>query len=264
MACQDIGTVAALQYSARPALGFVDIVEEFDIAFQACAVNQRRLTWDCDDIAIFDQDTFRIALGWMQPRTPDGAWYLIIAVGRSPFAGTARVTRRMCEDLACRIIKRTGDYLPHDAVFRSDVSQPVDAGLIDAITERLASHADNAQTPPDTSARSETIQGSPARPKASSGFEPFRLRLPAAQGVSPIPSTDDSMGLMAENDDLRRLREALCGTTIETEITLPMHLSIYALGATMLLQAPPVGAALLVYTVLREEFGISLRCGSAA
>lgn len=252
MACQDFGTVAALQYSARPRLDFVDIVEEFDIAFQSGAANQRRLTWDCDDVAIFDRGALRIGLGWMQPGTPGQPWYLIVAVGASPEAGDMPVDRQVCEDLASRIIERTGLYLPHDAVFRSDAAQPVDAGLIDAVTERLAASMAEPGSPP--------ARADPAPRKAATrGPMPW---LGAWRGrVHPKPPASpeiDPMELNAESAAMRRLREALCDTTPEAEITLPMHLSIYALGATMLMQAPPVGAALLVYTVLREEFGVSL------
>lgn len=240
MACQDIGTIAALRYSARPPLEFVDIVEEFDIAFQACAVNQRRLTWDCDDIAIFDQGGLRIALGWMHPEGQDGVWHLIVAVGKSPFGGADPVPREICEDLTCRIIERTGQYLPHDTVYRGDADQPVDAALIDMVTDRLRACGSAAHW------------GAQARPAETAG----------ASARTDRPSADESgtraaaFGLESENLRMRRLREALCGTTRETEISLPMHLSIYALGVTMLLQTPPLGAALLVYTLLREQFAL--------
>ena len=78
------GTVSALQFQARPELNFVDIVEEFDIAFQMADSPTRGLKWDCDDVAILDRDLLRIALGWVEPSDEDQPWYLIIGVGPSP------------------------------------------------------------------------------------------------------------------------------------------------------------------------------------
>jgi len=257
---QESGTVAALQFAERPPLDFADIVEEFDIAFQTGSVRQRRLTWDCDDVAIFDRETVRVALGWMQPDAPGQPWYLIVAVGNSPEVPAAPVSRDFCENLATHILERTQEYLPYDAVYRSEADRPVDAELIDAVTEQLMQAANAASGPVQPATASGThaatlhehaIQGAPSW--YSHLLKNFRRPI-ANEHANINAGVHMKMGLDEEDDDMRKLRESVCGTTEETEITLPMHLSIYALGATMLIQAPPVGAALLIYTVLREEF----------
>ena len=257
---QGTGTVAALQFSERPALDFADIVEEFDIAFQTGAV-QRRLTWDCDDVAIFDRETIRVALGWMQPERAGQPWYLILAVGSSPDAPQAPLTREFCEELATHILMRTQSYLPYDAVYRSETGQPVDAALIDTVTAQLL----QASTQAATNIRANKTSEAPANGVGHSGLQeaatsganswytPLLKNFRSGEARRHARATFGA-GAQTETEEMKKLREAICGASKEEDITLPMHLSIYALGATMLIQVPPVGAALLVYTVLREDF----------
>lgn len=46
--------------------------------------------------------------------------------------------------------------------------------------------------------------------------------------------------------------DALDGSGAQSACSLPQRLTIYALGATMLIYTPPVGATLLVYSTLRD------------
>ena len=141
------GTIAALQYSQRPPLDFTDIVEEFDIAFQDDSISRRRLTWDCDDVAIFDRETVRVALGWMPPESEDQPWHLIVAVGTSPDAADTPITREFCEDMAAHILERTSEYLPYDAVLRSEADGAIDAEMIDTIAGQIQRAGRDMQEP---------------------------------------------------------------------------------------------------------------------
>lgn len=241
--------ILAFQFDERPVLGFLDIVEEYDAAFQACVINRRHLTWDCDDVAIFDCTGMRVALGWMEPETTGRPWFLVVALGASPDPGETPVAPQTTQALIERIRARTEAGLPFDALHQSTTDKPIGAALLDAICARLAS---------------ETV--APAHQPAQSEVATVTEPIAAAPSIAPdaaAPQTcpprrgagDAEIGLSEEDDRMRRLREALCGTTDEIALSAPMHLSVYALGATMLLQVPPVGAALLVYTLLREDFG---------
>jgi hypothetical protein len=62
-------------------------------------------------------------------------------------------------------------------------------------------------------------------------------------------------------DDVDNQIEALSGEVLPVSanvpakpepMSLPKHLTIYALGATMLIYTPPVGASLLAYSALRD------------
>ncbi|RBI67886.1 hypothetical protein DQW77_17155 [Roseovarius sp. TE539] len=285
MTQQHPGTVAALQYAQRPALDFTDIVEDFDTAFQDGTFSQRCLTWDCEDVAIFDREMVRVALGWMAPETTDQPWYLIVAVGAAPDADGTPLTRDFCEELAAHILERTAEYLPYDAVLRSEADGAIDADLIDTIADRIQGatprpdstpepwegRSTDASEPEPSGHADETatgfsrLQDALAGSATSAWLSTLKSRFTGpgakedagADSASAAPELHvpgmSGMPSAGEADAMRELREAFCGTAPDNGISQPMHLSIYALGATMLLQAPPVGAALLVYTVLRED-----------
>jgi len=220
------GAIAAIQFRTKPPLDFADIVEEFDISFKPEGL-KRSLTWDCDDIALMDRGFLRIGLGWLAPDDDEGAWYLVLAVGPGPDAPEMPDTDILCNRLTRHILRKTKAYLPFDTVYHGTVSGAVDATLIDSVIEALQelgsqSCDDEPWVPPVA----EIADARPVNTRAGNT---------AARGAGYTPNAH------AERDTDR-------------QITVPMHLSIYALGATMLVQAPPVGAALLVYTMLREEF----------
>lgn len=208
------GEVAALEYHGAPDMGFPDIVEEFDIASNSLATHVRRLTWDGEDIALIDRECVRIALGWLPPERENRPHYLIIAIGPPP-----RRNRRETgfDDTAYsvlldRALERVGSYLPYDAILRGPASQSVSAALMDRTFDLLGATAPKLK---------------PADIEAA-----LRKRAEAREG------------------DWKR--EALEPEALPDIPSQPLRLTVVALGLTIFLHAPPVGAALLTYTALRE------------
>lgn len=213
MSRQTYGDIAALEYHAPPGMDFPDIVEEFDIASHGLATQVRRLTWDSDDIALIDRECVRIALGWLPPERADRPHYLVIAIGPPP-----RGKRSTTFDPAAygvlldRALDRVSGYLPFDAVLRGPCSQAVGTALLDRTFDLLASTAPRLSPRDIETARRKRAE---VRQTAWSEDAVEPTALPA------IPSQ-------------------------------PMRLTVVTLGLTLFLHAPPIGAALLAYTALRE------------
>ncbi|WP_297774700.1 hypothetical protein [uncultured Roseovarius sp.] len=209
------GEIAALEYHDPPDLGFPDIVEEFDIATNAFATQVRGLTWDGEDIAIIDRETVRIALGWLPPERPNRPHYLVIAIGPPAQKGRRALDQSAYELLVRRAIERVRGYLPYDAKLLGPATQPVDELLLDRTFELLTA------TAPET----DTSDRQAGRAKARDA-----------------KSHDWAKGAMDASD----------ARDLPKQISVPMRLTIITFGLTLFLHAPPIGAALLTYTTLRE------------
>ena len=214
MSRQTHGEIAALEYHGPPGMDFPDIVEEFDIASHGLATQIRRLTWDGEDIALIVRECVRIALGWLPPERANRPHYLVIAIGPPP----RRKGRETGFDpsayslLLQRALERVCRYLPCDALLRGPSSQPVGAALLDRTFDLLGATAPRL--------RPEDIEtGQRKRAEARDGGWQRDAITPEALPV--IPSQ-------------------------------PLRLTVVTLGLTLFLHAPPVGAALLTYTALRE------------
>lgn len=217
------GQIAALEYHDLPGMDFPDIVEEFDIALQKLSTQVRSLTWDGEDIALIDRETVRIALGWLPPLTENAPHYLVIAAGPKDARRPARLEAEAYDMLLRRVIDRVRDYLPFDAVLRGEANQPIDSALMDATFELLASTV--SDVPAGRASRAER-----AKAKTANGGSAQKTR---ARRARPMDDVDDAK-------------------LLPPEASVPMRLTIVTVGMTLFLHAPPIGAALLTYTFLRE------------
>lgn len=214
MSRQTHGEIAALEYHGPPGMTFPDIVEEFDIASHGLATQVRRLTWDGDDIALIDRECVRIALGWLPPEREDRPHYLVIAIGPPP----RRKGRGTGFDpsaysvLLERALERVAGYLPYDAILRGPSSQTVGAALLDRTFDLLGATAPRLRPGDIETARRKRAEA------REGGWERDAI---APEALPAIPSQ-------------------------------PLRLTVVTLGLTLFLHVPPVGAALLTYTALRE------------
>jgi len=219
------GQIAALEYHDLPGMDFPDIVEEFDIALQHLSTQVRSLTWDGEDIALIDRETLRIALGWLPSLSENAPHYLVIAVGPKDARRPTPIKAETYDLLLRRIVERVRDYLPFDAVLRGAANQPIASGLMDDTFELLASTSgdmamDRARRATRTKAKKAATKGKSAK------------TAPPRQGRPP-DDVDDAQLILPE-------------------ASVPIRLTIVTFGVTLFLHAPPIGAALLTYTFLRE------------
>lgn len=265
---QAFGSVVALEFRRRPSINFADIVEEFDIAFQLVDSRTRSLTWDCDDIALIDRDSLRVALGWLPAKEDDGSWHLVIAVGLPPQARDDEIDLGSIKFLADRIVERTREFLPFNAVMHGEATQPVSADLVDTVFDLL--RTSTSEMASDTAKRRKPA----ARPEASATTHPQESAAdPYADMVhsmSPPWMTDaeaESKGprkaLYPHEPEGFPHRVGLSGEftnqmgqllLTRAEPTKPLRLTIHTLALSLCLYVPALGAALFAYTMLRDVF----------
>ncbi len=228
MSRQIYGQIAALEYLEPPALGFPDIVEEFDIAAQTLPARLRRLTWDGEDIALIDRETLRIALGWLPPEQPGSAHYLVIALGPNGRKRELAMDPKAYERLLRRVIERVDDYLPFDTELYGPATRPISSALIDKIFDLLNRHpVGRSRTRPRPEMARRTNQ---------TFFHKGREH--------PEPDPQHERCAPPQDVDEARL--------VPPPTSVPMRLTIITFGLTLFLHAPPIGAGLLTYTFLRE------------
>ena len=224
MSRQHYGQIAALEFFDPPEMDFPDIVEEFDIASQRLAPQLRRLTWDGEDIALIDRDAVRIALGWLPGQDRDQPSYLVLAVGPRNTKRTITLDPEAYEMLTRRLVERVRGYLPFAAVLHGAANRPIGSALLDMTFELLSGCANEAT---ERRRPAPTPRPSNARRRKDTGQRSARPKYPI-----PEDAVDAQLAM--------------------PESSLPMRLTIVTFGLTLFLHVPPLGAALLAYTTLRE------------
>lgn len=257
MDSQTFGSIVAMEFSRKPSIGFADIVEEFDIAFQMVDARSRALTWDCEDIAIIDRDDVRVALGWLPAKQAGQPWRLVIAVGTADASGENTIDPSSFHFLADRIVERTQDFLPSEAVLHGDARQPITAGLIDKTFELLQMNTQDMH--------GDTRSPRPSRAKADPGRDAYATMADAmstsedarAKDAGANAAYDKTAAQAGHGHDARdRSFTNDLGQMLLTraEPTKPLRLTIHTLALSLCLYAPPLGAAMFAYTMLRDIF----------
>lgn len=235
------GVVIGFEYRACPRMEFPDIVEEFDLSFQLADAQTRALIWDCDDIAVIDRDYLRVALGWLPPDDDDGAWHLVAAVGPCDTAAGHLLNDMSLTFLVDQIIARTQDVLPADAVLQGPASGPVCPELVDEIFDLLRLKATTAC---DTG----------AKPDAAGAASNVTTNGQAAPGFVPPPDDANTIDIAAQAPRWQAVASWLAK---RADPTKPLRLMVHTLAITLMLYAPPLGASLFTYTLLRDIVPVS-------
>lgn len=241
--------VACLAYGAKPELSFPEIVRTFGDVLESHRMPQRSISFDSDDIALIDLDMMRIALGWYRPETPDQSWYLAIAVGPSPHSQRQTMPRRFSERMAQSVIERIGLTLPFDAVLWSETPPPLDVDRMDQVLDALSGLASMPSDPRNSDAQDieAVVAGAESTARAEGGRPEDHLHVGEVEDTTPKGDNED----IGEPQSARRLFAEVYVKEPEG-CSLQMYLTVYTLGTTLLLMTPPVGAAMLAYTVLRD------------
>ncbi len=270
---QYAGTAAAFEFASRPPISFEMLVGECDRKLSRAGGGQSQLTRDGDDIAIFDRGPLRVALGWVAPGLRKKNWYLIMVVGPSPMPKGPVPDDAAMSAMANRVLNHAEARFPTDSVFRCDVDRQIDSDLIDFMTEAVLST--DAPSAPDSGDHPVNYGEDPLKRRVS--WSPHILlahqdaevafarpncrkraiRVQSGRLVAAGLNAPPCPAVAQESDDernrLAQLRQILTEIDPEQAISLPMHLALYTFSLSMMLQVPPVGAALLVYNLLRED-----------
>lgn len=240
MSEQYYGTIAALEFSAPSRHLFKAIVDDLDSSFQPFGIAKSSSDWLGDNVAVIERDSLRVLLGWLPSGCEREHCVLMFAVGHATVGGNILVPKETCEFVRDVLVSHLESYLQFDTVFRADATQPVDMNLLSTVAEILELG--------DAAAHQSETLNSDARPHRQARALTRDIVLRAKTPKKPAENAYEQFPEIIEVTEEDRIEQA----EAHKELSLQKRLTIYALGATMLIYTPPVGATLLVYTTLRD------------
>ena len=230
------GTICQLVCDAETQVNFARLVSDLDSVlhrFATCPVN---LTWDCEDIALFDMPGTRILLGWNEGIGLNSVSCLTISVGPSPIsavAGQFPAHDSMCVQLAERVQRR----IPHEAVLWHHISGIATSETLDGLVDALP----RLTTPNIGEMLNEEIA--------------LAEQAPIDMELGDLNEPEEDLMLPRWHDpELGRLRHALYPPMEEAQVekaSRPMRLAAHAMNAALLAVSAPVGAAVMTYGLLK-------------
>lgn len=261
-------TIAQFVFDHDPALDLPVLVNELDQALQKSGAGQRRITWDCDDLALIDVDDARFALSYADAETGAGAPQrsLMISVGPTPGIDGDFDSERhsdLCHGIAERLRLR---FAPEHTVWHN-VKGPVTPDLIDDLFDRLPEFDATPKRPSDLrSAPARALRAFPeadlsepvsfaekaqavkaAKAERARALETQKVRAGDDEPANTIPPI-----LRPPRTELGRVRAALYP---EAETAKPvetrMRLAAHTMDTTLMLVFLPAGAAMLTYSLLK-------------
>lgn len=248
----EFSIIAQLVFAEDPVINLAQLVQELDTVLTRINCADRSLTWDHDDVAIFDMHGTRIILALITAPRPGVAVSLTVSVGPSALRGPAPM-RVNHAALCTRLVERLQVRLRTDGIIWHDSSELVQPDMIDAITAcPPVCRAKSARQHPIFASVSElTIDEILQR---SNGAAPKR----------PLQPDNDQPDLPLRHHDaeLCRLRNALypamappkqAAAPVQQQNSPQMRLAIYTMNATLIAVALPVGVAMLTHSLIKGD-----------
>ena len=136
MTASHCGTVAQLVYAQKHQLDFARIVGDLHALLVRFLGPDLIFEWDCDDIALFDLPSTRIALGWQVSPGKGYSACLTVSVGSvtklpQPLFGNGH------QEMCSRLVERLHGQFPALAILWHQTDEHLTADLIDRLVEGL-------------------------------------------------------------------------------------------------------------------------------
>jgi hypothetical protein len=250
----EFSIIAEMVFVAKPQINFARLVGDLDAVLARFQGPDRHLTWDCEDVAIFDMPGIRIALACNEEPQSGVATSLMISVGPTPLPTKLNEKKPLhrkgvsYEEMCSKLVERVQSRLSPDAVFWHECAAPVTADLIDELSSALPelTHRPDPKHPIFASVDGSNVDEIYAR-----GFDTANDR-----PHLPLP----------RNPELARVRSALYppemqAAAVQLEVSPQLRLAAHTMNVTLIMVALPVGAAMMTYSVLRGE---NMRLSTAA
>lgn len=280
-------TIAQLFFVRPPVLNFARLVADLNDGLRDCPVRDRSLTWDHDDIAIFDLEGSRITVSYVEDLDGPHTACLSLSVGFAEDADPSSPIGKRQSAIARVMVDRITARFPPDDVQWIETEAVVTSDIIDGLIELVHGKPptpdprDNAVTPlPDRIAPVDydRIMGefegrlqmqrqlSEAKNNTHRASRPtwgrlarYRRRARATPVVAPWQAGIDIANTLPDlpRPDLseaQMIRMALYNSP--TGVTGPsteLRLATHAMNATMMVFALPIGASMMTYSILRGE-----------
>ena len=235
--------IAELVFLDEPPINFARLVADLDSVLTRLHAKNRQLTWDCEDIAIFDMPGTRIALAYNDSPRATVAATLTLSVGPSVVPAVQRGTAPVGaqhDTLCSKLVERVQARLKPDAISWHETDAIVTVEVIDSLStptplarpRRAANHP--IYTAPDISG----VDANYAR-----GHNPAYAR-----PQRPPPRHHDR--------DLSRVRAALYpehDKIMAAKPTPQMRLAAHTMNATLIMVSMPLGVAVLGYGLIAGD-----------
>ncbi|MDP3959362.1 MAG: hypothetical protein Q8Q26_04695 [Pseudorhodobacter sp.] len=257
-------SIAQLLFTQPPLPNFAAIVGELDTALDRCPADRRSLSWDCEDVAIFEIDDMRVVLGNSEAPGNGFLSCLAISVGPNMIGAQESALTRRHEGLCRMIADGVQQRYPVEAVLWHEAEGPVTSDTLDNLLDALPNRTDLDRL--ECEIEIVTANDAPAAPQPAVLAARARIAASTARAANqPVPDA----ATVAANDipdlprlfveDLRRVREALYPEEVEGYVAPPdkgalaRRLAAHTMNTTLIMVSLPVGGALLTYSVLRGE-----------
>lgn len=136
MARPQFGTIAQLVFAGKPPLNFARVVDDLHSVLSRLRGIDLAPDWDCEDVAVFDLPTSRIALGWESKPGKGYAACLTVSVGPLPGLSLLQDSDGYAE-LCSRLVERFNAHFPATSILWHQTEDPLTGDLIDRLIEDL-------------------------------------------------------------------------------------------------------------------------------
>lgn len=241
MSVASLSTIAQLLCQNEQTLNFARLVSDLDAVLERMRDLHRKVTWDCDDVAIFDLPGTRILLAWSDEPGQGLTGILTLSVGPSPLPrppGAIPDYNALC----ARLVERVQERMAPSAILWHQIDCMMSAEWVDLLIDTLPDLPDFMTPGPDLN-----LSEGQTPVSALSAILPDRNR--TRGGVA-----NDRPHLPRHHDpDLQRLRAALYEDEEDTSASVPLRLAVHAMNATLIMVWLPLGAAAMAHGVMRGE-----------
>ena len=281
MSISPISTIALVTCNENSKINFAHLVGEMRRSLDKGTRNSYVLTWDNDDIVVFDFESTRIVMALVDSslaKKSAGVDQLLVSVG-TPNRGQRRRDPAIAHEQLCSmIVERVCSYYDTNSVFWQQMEESVTPEMVDQIIDRIEAPSDAskiieingtrhpvvadclrpdleqcAASPAQTAENSDNVVRIANRPKASA----TNVALMAANDVAEASTNGRPIAFGPDLDRLHSVRAALYEdevpkTSSQVETISPViRVTATALDTTLVIVCLPVGAAMLTYHILR-------------
>lgn len=201
----NLGTIGQLLCASTTQVNFARLVNDLGNVLGRFGDAAPLVTWDCDDIAIFDMPGTRILLGWTDDLGPEKMGCLSVAVCPSHLPATSGQVLGY-EAICVKLIGRVQEKLQPIAVFWHQVEGIITAADIDARVETLPMNvvalpkAGEADAAPLRATGTDGLAEPAAEPVAAATATPAEPT-EAVGAMAPVPAP--AMALLSAPDAIR-------------------------------------------------------------
>jgi len=239
----ELSVIAELTFIDPPPINFARLVADLDSVLARLHAKNRQLTWDCEDVAIFDMPGTRIALAYNDsPRTAIAAM-LTLSVGPSllPAEQSVDAPGAAQHDTLCsKLVERVQARLKPDAIVWHETEAVVTVEVIDSLSTPtpMARPRPKADHPIYTAPDISGVDESYTRGQCRSFTRPQR----------PLPRH--------QNRELARVRAALYPEPENLPVaktSAQMRLAAHAMNAALITVSMPLGVAVMGYGLIAGD-----------